>query len=121
MPRRQLRGPNARVAVAVAKILQCAGRCPGPCCSSFLVDDRIEDGVVRDIILASWTRSREWAIDIDGAELSAFDTESDSLLVRAARPVLDSVADELAGEPVSVILTDADGVVLERRSGPTCR
>ena len=85
--------------------------------SSFLVDDRIEDGVVRDIILASWTRSREWAIDIDGAELSAFDTESDSLLVRAARPVLDSVADELAGEPVSVILTDADGVVLERRTG----
>ena len=55
--------------------------------SSFLVDDRVEDGVVRDFILASWTvRSREWAIDIDGAELSAFDTESDSLLVRAARP-----------------------------------
>ena len=71
----------------------------------------------RDIILASWTRSREWNIDVDGAALSAFDTESDSLLVRAARPVLDSVTDELAGEPVSVILTDADGVVLERRTG----
>jgi len=85
--------------------------------SSFLVDDRVDDGSVRDIILASWTRSREWNIDVDGAELSAFDTESDSLLVRAARPVLDSVTDELAGEPVSVILTDAEGVVLERRTG----
>ena len=85
--------------------------------TSFLVDDRVEDGVVRDTILASWNRSREWNIDVDGAALSAFDTESDSLLVRAARPVLDSVADELAGEPVSVILTDADGVVLERRTG----
>jgi len=85
--------------------------------TSFLVDDRVDDGSVRDIILASWTRSREWNIDVDGAELSAFDTESDSLLVRAARPVLDSVTDELAGEPVSVILTDAEGVVLERRTG----
>ena len=80
--------------------------------TSFLVDDRVDDGSVRDIILASWNRSREWNIDADGAELSAFDTESDSLLVRAARSVLDSVTDELAGEPVSVILTDADGVVL---------
>ena len=58
--------------------------------TSFLVDDRVDDGSVRDIILASWTRSREWNIDVDGAELSAFDTESDSQLVRAARPVLDS-------------------------------
>ena len=81
------------------------------------MDDRVDDGSVRDIILASWTRSREWNIDVDGAALSAFDTESDSQLVRAARPVLDSVTDELAGEPVSVILTDADGVVLERRTG----
>jgi sigma-54 dependent transcriptional regulator, acetoin dehydrogenase operon transcriptional activator AcoR len=85
--------------------------------TSFLVDDLVEDGVVRDIILASWNRSREWNIAVDGAALSAFDTESDSQLMRAARPVLDSVADELAGEPVSVILTDADGVVLERRTG----
>ena len=31
--------------------------------------------------------------------------------------MLESVTDEFAGEPVSVILTDADGVVLERRTG----
>jgi sigma-54 dependent transcriptional regulator, acetoin dehydrogenase operon transcriptional activator AcoR len=86
--------------------------------SSFLVEERVEDGAVRDAILASWTRSREWNIDVVDVELSdAFDLEPDSPLARAAGPVLDSVADELAGEPVSVILTDADGVVLERRTG----
>ncbi len=86
--------------------------------TSFLVADRVEDGDVRDTILASWTRSREWNIDVEDVELSdAFDPEPDSPLVRAAKPVLDSVTDELAGEPVSVILTDADGVVLERRTG----
>jgi transcriptional regulator of acetoin/glycerol metabolism len=85
--------------------------------TSFLVEDPVDDGVVRDLILASWNRSREWNIDADGVELSAFDTDSDSMLIRAALPVLDKVTDELAGEPVSVILTDADGVVLERRTG----
>ena len=86
--------------------------------SSFLVDDRVEEGSVRDTILASWTRSREWHIDVVDVELSdAFNPERDSPLIRAAKPILNSVADELAGEPVSVILTDADGVVLERRTG----
>ena len=86
--------------------------------SSFLVDDRVQQGTVRDTILASWTRSREWHIDVEDVELSdAFSPERDSPLVRAATPILNSVADELAGEPVSVILTDADGVVLERRTG----
>ena len=31
--------------------------------TSFLVDDQVEAGAVRDTILASWTRSREWDID----------------------------------------------------------
>lgn len=88
--------------------------------TSFLVQDAVEDGAVRDLILASWTRSREWNVDVVDVELSdAFDPEPDSPLVRAALPVLDSVTDELAGEPVSLILTDADGVVLERRTGDT--
>ena len=72
---------------------------------------------VRDTILASWTRSREWDIARRRVELSAFDTESDSPLVRAATAGAGEVTDELAGEPVSVILTDAEGVVLERRTG----
>ncbi len=86
--------------------------------TSFLVDHAVEAGSVRDTILASWTRSREWDVATDDVELSCeFDAEPDSPLTRAARPVLTDVADQLATEPVSVILTDADGVVLERRTG----
>ena len=86
--------------------------------TSFLVDDAVEAGAVRDTILASWTRSREWDVETDNVELSCeFDAEPDSPLTRAARPVLSDVSDEFAGEPVSVILTDADGVVLQRRTG----
>jgi transcriptional regulator of acetoin/glycerol metabolism len=86
--------------------------------TSFLVDHAVEAGIVRDTILASWTRSREWAVDVDDVELtSEFDLVPDSPLIRAARPVIADVADSLATEPVSVILTDSDGVVLERRTG----
>ena len=38
----------------------------------------------------------------------------DSRLVRAAAPVLQRVADDVAAEPVSVVLTSTDAVVLER-------
>jgi transcriptional regulator of acetoin/glycerol metabolism len=82
------------------------------------VDDQVEQGTVRDTILASWTRSREWDVATDSVELSCdFDTETDSPLVRAAAPIMADVADQLSGEPVSLILTDVDGVVLDRRSG----
>lgn len=30
--------------------------------TSSLIDDQVEAGTVRDLILASWTRSREWDI-----------------------------------------------------------
>ncbi|WP_433557789.1 sigma-54-dependent Fis family transcriptional regulator [Pseudonocardia xinjiangensis] len=86
--------------------------------TSFLVDDQVEEGSVRDTILASWTRSREWDVATDSVELSCeFAPERDSPLVRAAGPIMADVTDQLAGEPVSLILTDADGVVLERRTG----
>jgi transcriptional regulator of acetoin/glycerol metabolism len=86
--------------------------------TSFLVDHTVEAGTVRDTILASWTRSREWDVATGDVELSCeFDSEPDSPLTRAASPVVKDVADSLATEPVSVILTDADGVVLERRTG----
>lgn len=43
--------------------------------------------------------------------------DSESLLVRAARPVLASLSAELANEPVCLILTDNNGVVLSRGGG----
>ncbi len=86
--------------------------------TSFLVDDAVEAGTVRDTILASWTRSREWDVPSVNIELSCdFDSDPDSPLTRAAAPVLADVADQFAREPVSVILTDAEGVVLERHTG----
>ncbi|MCO1657283.1 sigma-54-dependent Fis family transcriptional regulator [Pseudonocardia humida] len=86
--------------------------------TSFLVDHAVEAGTVRDTILASWTRSQEWDVATDDVELSCeYDRDPDSPLTRAAKPVIADIADQLATEPVSVILTDADGVVLERRTG----
>ena len=45
------------------------------------------------------------------------DRDDDTILTRAAEPVLREIADLFATEPVSVILCDADGVVLSRRTG----
>lgn len=86
--------------------------------TSFLVDEPLEPGVVREPILASWTRSRHFDVDADRLELPyESDIAMDSLLTRAAGPILREVADQLVSEPVSLILTDSDGVVLDRRSG----
>ena len=84
----------------------------------FLVDEPLVPGVVREPILASWTRSRLWEIRPDHLDLP-FEpgADDDTLLTRAAEPVLREVADLFATEPVSVILCDADGVVLSRRTG----
>lgn len=86
--------------------------------TAFLVDDAVDAGVVREPILASWTRSREWDVPADHLELPyESETYRDSLLLRAAQPIIGEVADHMATEPMSVILCDEEGVVLERRTG----
>ena len=78
----------------------------------------MDPGVVREPILASWTRSRHYDVAADRPDLGyESDVSMDSLLTRAAAPIIRDVADQLTSEPVSLILTDADAVVLERRSG----
>ena len=85
---------------------------------AFLVDEEVEDGVVREPILASWTRSRHFDVAADHLEMPyAPDLQLDTLLARTAAPVVREVAEQLVGEPVGLILTDGEGVVLERRSG----
>jgi transcriptional regulator of acetoin/glycerol metabolism len=86
--------------------------------TSFLVDQPLRPGVVRAPILASWSRSRSWHVPPDHLDLP-FEpgADGDSALARAAEPVLRDVADLFATEPVSVILCDADGVVVSRRTG----
>lgn len=44
-------------------------------------------------------------------------SDEESVLERAARPVLASVGAELANEPVCIILTDSRGMVLQREGG----
>ena len=84
----------------------------------FLVDEPVVPGAVREPILASWTRSRLWRVRPDHLDLPCeHDGDDDTILTRAAEPVLRGIADLFATEPVSLILCDADGVVLSRRTG----
>ena len=81
----------------------------------FLTGEPVEPGQVRDTILASWRRSREWHVAADRVDLSYVrDPDLDTPLTRTALPVLQNLRENLQGEPVSVILTDAHGVVLSR-------
>jgi transcriptional regulator of acetoin/glycerol metabolism len=71
---------------------------------------------VREEILASWKRSVFWGVAPDDLEMPYRpDLDFDSRLIRAARPVLDRLERQLAGTNTSVILTDAHGLVLDRR------
>ena len=81
----------------------------------FLAAEPVEPGHVRDTILASWRRSRECDVAADRIDLSYVrDPDLDTPLTRTALPVLQNLRENLQGELVSVILTDAHGVALSR-------
>src|SRR5216683_7608951 len=81
----------------------------------FLTGEPVQPDQVRDTILASWWRSREWRVPADRIDLSYVrDPDLDTPLTRSALPVLTDLHESLQGQPISVILTDADGVVLSR-------
>ena len=81
----------------------------------FLTGEPLEPGQVRDTILASWGRSREWHVAADRIDLSYIrDPDLDTPLTRTALPVLQNLREDLQGEMVSVVLTDAHGVALSR-------
>ena len=81
----------------------------------FLTGEPVEPGQVRDTILASWRRSREWGVAADRIDLSYVrDPDLDTPLTRTAVPVLQNLRENLQGERVSVVLTDAHGVALSR-------
>src|SRR5713226_5691861 len=84
----------------------------------FLTADSFEPNQVRDTILASWWRSRHRKVAADHIELNYIrDPDLDTPLTRNALPVLRHLREHLEGQPVSVILTDAAGVVLVRLTG----
>jgi len=81
----------------------------------FLTAESVEPYHVRDTILASWWRSRRSRVAADRIDLSYIrDPDLDTPLSRSAMPVLRSLRDALDGQPISVILTDAEGLVLSR-------
>jgi transcriptional regulator of acetoin/glycerol metabolism len=81
----------------------------------FLTAEPTGPGQVREAILASWRRSRDWHVAADRIDLSYVrDPDLDTPLTRNALPVLQNLRENLLGEPVSVILTDAQGVALSR-------
>jgi transcriptional regulator of acetoin/glycerol metabolism len=84
----------------------------------FLRNEPVLQGMVRQPILASWDRSRQLDVAPGNLDL-AFESDSyrQAPLLQAARPVLDEVADRMATEPMSVILCDDEGVVLDRLTG----
>jgi sigma-54 dependent transcriptional regulator, acetoin dehydrogenase operon transcriptional activator AcoR len=84
----------------------------------FLAAEPVDPAVVREPILASWWRSRDWRVAANRLDLSylgAPDLETN--LARAAEPVLRHLHEQLDGQPISIILTDATGLVLRRLTG----
>ncbi|GAB3697967.1 GAF domain-containing protein [Saccharopolyspora tripterygii] len=83
----------------------------------FLARPLADHSGVRGIISASWRRALEHDIDADEPDpLFVPDRDEESLLVRSATPVLENLATELAQQPVAILLTDADGLVVHRSS-----
>lgn len=70
-------------------------------------------------VLASWQRSEDYGVSIDEVAPVFFDGTAvgDSLFVECGQTVLTEMHRTLAAEPVSLMLTDADGLVLDRLSG----
>ena len=70
---------------------------------------------VRDDIWTSWRRSASSGLSPEQFTVPhTGDGDRDGLLVRAARPVLSSLTDDLASTNVGLLLTGRDGDILDR-------
>jgi transcriptional regulator of acetoin/glycerol metabolism len=75
-------------------------------------------GFVREHIGASWRRSLQSGLSPHRLDVPFDgDVDSDGLLVRAARPVLDQLAADLAGSSVAVLLTNERSQIVDRWVG----
>jgi sigma-54 dependent transcriptional regulator, acetoin dehydrogenase operon transcriptional activator AcoR len=81
----------------------------------FLRHDEMPVGAVRRPVLASWVRSRRRNLPVDRVGLSyVADPDLDQPLARSATPVLRRLHEHLDGQPISVILTERNGLVVRR-------
>src|ERR1700722_12402387 len=84
----------------------------------FLASEPVDRAAVREPILASWRRAREWNVAANQLDLSYLGAPAlDTTLARAPEPVLRHLYEQLDGQPISIILTDASGLVLLRYTG----
>jgi len=84
----------------------------------FLTAEPVPPGAVRQTILASWRRSREYHVRAERIDpLYLDDLNLDIPLMRGAEPVLHKLGEQFEGQPISLILTDPGGVVLTQRTG----
>src|SRR6516165_12272085 len=81
----------------------------------FLAAEPVDRAAVREPILASWWRSRQWNVAADHIDLRYLhEPDLESTLARSAEPVLRRLHEQLSGQPISIILTDAAGMLLAR-------
>ncbi len=79
---------------------------------------QLQHGAVPERLLASWQRSEDYGISLDAVAPVFTGTDNlSSLFFVCGNEVLADLHRTLANEPVSMMLTDADGVVLSRLSG----
>jgi sigma-54 dependent transcriptional regulator, acetoin dehydrogenase operon transcriptional activator AcoR len=77
-----------------------------------------DGGGVPRRLLASWQRSEDYGVALEDVEPVFTGTDDlGSLFFQCGNEVLADLHSTLAGEPVSLMLTDAEGVVLSRLSG----
>ena len=73
-----------------------------------------------DRLMASWQRSEDYGVSMETVEpVFAGSYDQESLFVECGGQVLADLHATLAAEPVSLMLTDAEGLVLNRFSGDT--
>lgn len=71
-------------------------------------------------VVASWQRSQEYGVSMEVVEPVFTGTrDEESLFFECGREVLTDLHRTLTDEPISLMLTDADGLVLNRLSGDT--
>lgn len=81
------------------------------------VDERPPQGVRQEIV-ASWRRSRHSGVEADRLAPQFVDhADGDTPLTRSVDPVLRQLQEQVAGQPLSIVLTDATGLVLRRITG----
>ncbi|CAN5383052.1 transcriptional regulator MimR [soil metagenome] len=86
----------------------------------FLTAGALSTDTVAPGVLSSWRRSRDLQVHPDRVELPYLrDPDTDTPLTHAAAPVLRRIAEDLASQAVSVVLTSADGLVLDRIAADT--